>query len=75
MIPRQMNRLMVEAGSNPPHQPNSSDGLATESDGKVMTSDGKVTAETRTSDGSDGSDGNFQFILSWKFKVSYKLKK
>jgi len=49
--------------------------LATESDGKVMTSDGKVTAETRTSDGSDGSDGNFQFIPKLEIQSELQIKK
>jgi len=40
-----------------------------------MTSDGKVTAETRTSDGSDGSDGNFQFIPKLEIQSELQIKK
>lgn len=49
-------------GSSSPPQPKPSDGLA-------AGSDGKVTAETRTSDGSDGSDGNFPTQLKSKSEI------
>jgi len=49
--------------------------MATESDGKVMTSDGKVTAETPVQTEVMEVMAIFNLFLSWKFKVSYKLKK
>jgi len=40
--------------------PNGGGGSSRQGDGLVMAGDGLVTAETPTSDGSDGSDGKFQ---------------
>jgi len=34
-----------------------------------------VTAETRTSDGSDGGDGNFQFIPKLEIQSELQIKK
>jgi len=43
------------------------------SDGLVTAGDGLVTAETLVSDGNDGSDGNFQTQLNFKFKNKSQL--
>lgn len=55
----------ITSDDNPPDDPSPGGGGGNPSpnppsDGTNTKSDGKVTAETRTSDGSDGSDGKFQ---------------
>jgi len=71
MIPRQMNRLMVEAVGLIHHTNLILVMDWRQSDGKVMTSDGKVMKPAPVTEVMEVM-AIFNLFLSWKFKVSYK---